>query len=66
MKDLKIYDAEGTELHLGDKLDDGTTLEQHWGEYYIVGERDMWRIEEFTLTLYKDGVKLIDFRKAGN
>lgn len=63
-KDCKVYDKNGTLLKKGDVIDtDGCTLEIYWDEWYIVGNRDCWKIEEFSLTSYKDGVLLVDFEK---
>ena len=62
--DMKVYDKNGKLLHFGDILLDKygmSTLENHYDEIYICGKIDMWRIEEFNLDNYKDGIKLVDF-----
>lgn len=62
----KIYDKNGVLLNKGDVIDtDGATLEIYWDEWYIAGNKDCWRIEEFNLASYKDGVLLVDFEKVG-
>lgn len=65
MINIKIYDKNGIELKIGDRLSDGydndNWLEEHYNELYISGNRDMWRLEEFRLDNYKDGIMLIDF-----
>lgn len=63
-KDMKVYDKNGKLLHLGDIIHDGysmSTFEEHYDELYICGKRDMWRLEEFNLDSYNDGVTLVDF-----
>lgn len=69
MKDLKIYDAEGILLQSGDLVFDGydtNELKLYDDDWYITGKRDMWNIDQFNWNFYEDGIKLVDFRKAGN
>lgn len=64
---MKMYDKNGTLLKSGDIVTDGyddNTFENYWGEWYISGKRDAWRVEEFRLEAYKDGVLLVDFEKV--
>lgn len=62
-KDNKIYDKNGVLLKEGDKLNDGGTIRSFWDEWYITGNKDMWKVEEFTLELFKYGFRLVDFEK---
>ena len=67
-KEIKIYDKNGTLLKKGDLIDtDGCTLEVYYNEWYIdANSKDtIWRIEEFRLDNYNDGIMLIDFEKKG-
>lgn len=64
----KIYDKHGTLLRNGDLIDcEGATLETYWNEWYIdANSKDtIWKIEEFSLSNYKDGYMLVDFEKIG-
>lgn len=66
-KDEKVYDKNGTLLKAGDVIDDdGSTLEIYYDEWYIDphSKDTIWRIEEFWLDAYKDGVLLVDFEKV--
>lgn len=62
-KSEKLYDKNGTLLRVGDKFTDDTVLIAFYDEWYIGGKKDMWRIEEFTLEAYENGIKLVDFEK---
>lgn len=66
-KEEKIYDKNGTLLKNGDIVTNGqdtNTIEEHCNEWYIVGHKAMWKIEQFFLENYKDGVLLGDFEKS--
>lgn len=66
-KDNKIYDKNGRELDFGDIVFDGysnSTIENYYNEIYIAGNKNIWRIEEFSLSCYQDGYKLNDFVKV--
>ena len=66
-KEEKIYDKNGTLLKNGDVVKDGrdtNTIEVHYDEWYIVGYKDMWKVEQFFLEPYKDGILLTDFEKS--
>ena len=65
-KDEKIYDKNGVKLEFGDKVFDGyetNTFDTYYDELYIAGEKSIWKIENFQLTCYEDGYKLVDFEK---
>ncbi len=65
-KDTKIYDKNGRLLSVNDRTYDGydiNTVEIWDDEWCICSEKSIWRIEEFTLSVYKDGIKLVDFEK---
>lgn len=69
-KDIMIYDKNGTLLKEHDYLfDDPTddysvvTLEVYWDEWYLASKISCWRLEEFRLEAYNDGIKLVDFEK---
>lgn len=71
-KNMIIYDKNGTQLKEHDVLfDDPTdeysnvTLEYYFDEWYLAGKVSCWRIEEFSLDTFKDGIKLVDFEKVG-
>ena len=66
-KKTNIYDKNGTLLKVGDVIDtDGSTLEIYYDEWYIDphSKNTIWRIEEFSLSTYKDGILLDDFEKV--
>lgn len=66
-KENKIYDRNNEQINYGDKVYDGygaATLETHYGDIYICGNRDMWKIEQFKLEAFNDGYKLVDFVKV--
>ena len=69
LADKKVYDKNGVLLNIGDRLSDGYTthnwLSIYWGELYISGNKDIWKLEQFSLDAYNDGYKLIDFEKVG-
>lgn len=68
-KKTNIYDKNGTLLKVGDVIDtDGSTLEIYYDEWYIDprSKNTIWRIEEFSLSTYKDGILLDDFEKVAN
>jgi len=68
-KNEKIYDKNGTLLKVGDVIDtDGSTLEIYYDEWYVDphSKNTIWRIEEFSLSTYKDGILLDDFEKVAN
>lgn len=68
-KKTNIYDKNGTLLKVGDVIDtDGSTLEIYYDEWYIDphSKNTIWKIEEFSLSTYKDGIILDDFEKVAN
>lgn len=68
-KKTNIYDKNGTLLKVGDVIDtDGSTLEIYYDEWYVDphSKNTIWRIEEFSLSTYKDGILLDDFEKVAN
>lgn len=64
-KDIIYVDKNGNKIEQGSKLFDGydtCTAEIHWGEWYIVGQRDMWLFTQFAIDVQPDGTgRLIDF-----
>ena len=65
-QDVKIYDRVGNLLKVNDEVFDGydtNTLEIYNDEWCISSDKSIWRIEEFVLSIYKDGIKLVDFIK---
>ena len=65
-KSEKFYDKNGNKLDFGDIVFDGydnSAFETYYDEIYIAGEKDIWPVENFNLTCYKDGYKLTDFEK---
>ena len=67
-KNEKVYDNKGTLLKPNDNFTDGTSIRVYYDEWYIdANSKDtMWKIEQFGLDQYKDGVMLVDFEKARN
>ena len=66
-KSENIYDKKGVKLELGDQVFDGydvNTFDTYYDELYIVGEKSIWKIENFNLTCYEDGYQLVDFEKC--
>lgn len=64
-KNIKVYDINGELLKDGDKVTDEyqfvNELKVYWDEWYLTSDKSIWSIEQFSLSVYKDGVKLNDF-----
>ena len=60
----RIYDKNGTLLISGDLINDGYDINELYDfedTWYIAGNKDMWKLEQFNLETYKDGYLLVDF-----